>query len=94
MKGRGVVLSLWLIAHATPLTAAPILEPEEIRERRLIRAERPLWRRALAAPNDLVTILTWPLKHALFWAEDVHLDRRIRDVVMFPVDAFRSESDE
>ena len=65
------------------LADAP-LAPDEVRERRLVRAERPLWREALALPYDAALLLAWPLKRTLFWAEETHLDDRITNLVRFP----------
>ena len=59
------------------------LAPDEVRERRLVRAERPLWREVLALPYDAALLLAWPLKRTLFWAEETHLDDRIANLVHF-----------
>jgi len=64
------------------LADAP-LAPDEVRERRLLREERPLWREALALPYDAALVLAWPLKRTLFWAEQIHLDDRIANLVHF-----------
>jgi hypothetical protein len=63
----------------------PPLPADEARDRRLVRAERPLWRQALALPNDVVLLLVWPIKQLLCWAEHVRLDARVRDVVLAPI---------
>jgi len=49
----------------------------------MIRVERPLWRRLVAAPTLLVDAFHWPLKKFLVWGETVRIDRRIRDVVLW-----------
>ncbi|HUE38633.1 MAG TPA: hypothetical protein VMR29_03970, partial [Candidatus Binatia bacterium] len=45
--------------------------------------ERPMWRRVLGAPALLVDAFHWPLKKFLVWGEEVRIDRRIRDVVLW-----------
>lgn len=42
------------------------LATEEVRERRWIKEEQPLWREALALPQAALGVVTWPLKQALF----------------------------
>ncbi len=78
-------------ALASAAQAAPPLPPNEVRERRLVREEWPLWRAALALPNQIVLLAAWPLKQALIWAEAARLDERIADVVLWPVRRERSE---
>ena len=78
-------------ALASAAQAAPPLPPNEVRERRLVREEWPLWRAALALPNQIVLLAAWPLKQALIWAEAARLDERIADVVLRPVRRERSE---
>ena len=55
-----------------------------MRAERVIHEERPLWRRALALPDDALLVAAWPLKQALFWAEANHLDDRIGDFFCAP----------
>jgi hypothetical protein len=69
----------------------PPLPAKEVRERRLIREERPLWREALALPNRVVLLAAWPLEQALIWGEEAQLHNRIADVVLWPVRRGRSE---
>ena len=42
-----------------------------------------MWRRVLGAPALLVDAFHWPLKKFLVWGEEVRIDRRIRDVVLW-----------
>jgi len=72
------LITMW----GASLADAP-LAPGEVRERRLVRAERPLWREVLALPYDAALLLAWPLKRTLFWAEQIHLDDRIANLVHF-----------
>jgi hypothetical protein len=88
------VLGACLCGVATTADADAPLPAAEVRERRLIREETPLWRQVLALPADAFLLVTWPLKHALFWAESVRLDRRIGDVVLYPVRRLRGKDDE
>jgi hypothetical protein len=79
---------------AVPFNAArgdPPLPPEEVRDRRLVREERPLWREPLAFPNDVVLLLSWPLEQLLCWAERVRLGTRVRDVVLAPIRSTEGE---
>lgn len=69
----------------------PPLPADEVRERRLVREERPLWREALALPNDVVVLLSWPIEELLCWAERVRLETRVRDVVLTPISRQESE---
>jgi len=73
--GLGVLLAIGALAPAA-LADAP-LPAAEVRARRLVREERPLWREALALPNQVLLLLAWPLEHALFWAEDARLHNRV-----------------
>ena len=73
------LITMW----GASLADAP-LAPGEVRERRLLGEQRPLWREALALPYDALLVLAWPLKRTLFWAEEVHLDDRITNLVRFP----------
>jgi hypothetical protein len=73
--------------------ADPPLAPDEIRERRLFREERPFWREVLALPADALVVLAWPVKRLVLWMEDVNLPRRIEDAATFPVRAIRREGD-
>ena len=52
-----------ITTRGASLADAP-LAPDEVRERRLLREERPLWREALALPYDAALVLAWPLKRA------------------------------
>ena len=80
-----------LLVAASPASASAPLEPSEVRERRVLREDRPLWREALALPYDALLVLTWPLKQALLWGERAQLDDRIEDVVMWPFRRGRSD---
>ena len=73
-----------LSSFSAPAFADPPLSPDEVRAERRIREDRPLWREALALPDDLLLMLAWPLKHALFWAEGERLDRRVGDLFVNP----------
>jgi hypothetical protein len=77
------LLLLWSLAAVT--FAAPPLAPEEVRERRWIKEDQPLWRETLALPQTALDVVAWPLKQALFWAERVDLPRRVADCVLYPV---------
>jgi hypothetical protein len=80
-----VALSLAACLAVAPLARADDLpSADELRERRLFREERPLWRKILAAPAGVPIVLTWPLKQMLFWAERVDLPDRISDAVRAP----------
>jgi hypothetical protein len=73
--GLGVLFTIGALAPAA--LADPPLPAREVRERRLVREERPLWREALALPNRVLLLLAWPLEHTLFWAEDARLHNRV-----------------
>jgi hypothetical protein len=51
----------------------------------LVHDERPLWREALALPNDALLLLSWPVEQLLCWAERVQLGTRVQDVVLAPI---------
>jgi hypothetical protein len=87
--GLGAALAIGALAPAA--RADPPLPPREVEERRLVREERPLWREALALPNDALLLLAWPLEQALVWAEGVHLDDRVSDFVRFPIRRVKGE---
>ena len=92
-RGRLAAL-LAALALGVPLNTArgdPPLAAEEVRDRRLVREERPLWREALELPNDVVLLLSWPLEQLLCWAERVRLDTRVRDVVLAPIRSTEGE---
>jgi hypothetical protein len=84
---RATLIALLIVAvlPARAALADPPLPPAEVRARRFIHEERPLWQMALAFPNDALQLLSWPLKHALIWAERVDLPDRIADFVLYPV---------
>src|SRR5262245_32268136 len=65
--------------------ADPPLSADEVRERRLVQEERPLWREALAFPDDVLLLLSWPVEQVLCWAERVRLGTRVQDVVLAPI---------
>jgi len=73
-----------VVLAATSAPASAPLEPSEVRERRLLREDRPLWSEALALPNDILLVLAWPLKQALLWSERKQLDDRVKDIVTWP----------
>jgi hypothetical protein len=82
---RALALALSALAcGALPATADTPMPPNEVRAERRIREERPLWREALALPDDVLLLAAWPLKQALFWAEAHHLDDRIGDFFSAP----------
>jgi hypothetical protein len=72
-----------MLAVASLAFAAAQPSSDDVRERRLIRVERPFWRQLLGAPTVLLEALHWPLKQFLDWGESVRLDRRIRDTLLF-----------
>jgi hypothetical protein len=80
-----VLFMLLALARAVLADSDAPLPPDEVRERRLVREERPLWQTVLALPNDALLLLGWPLKHTLFWAERVNLPDRIADFWLYPV---------
>jgi hypothetical protein len=83
---RAAILGLLLALRPAAMTlAAPPLPPAEVRERRWIKEEQPLWREALALPQAALGVVTWPLKQTLFWAERVELHRRVAGFVLDPV---------
>ena len=51
--------------------------------KRLIRVDTPWWRRIVGSPTILVDAFHWPLEKFLIWGEDVRIDRRIRDAVLW-----------
>jgi len=64
--------------------ADPPLPESEVRERRLYREEIPIWRRALAFPDDALHVAFWPVKQTIVWAERVRLPNRIEAGVRAP----------
>src|SRR5262245_59462809 len=62
-----------------------LASPCEIRERRVMREERPLWRRALALPADALEVTFWPLRQTLFWMERDDVPDRMRDTALHPI---------
>ncbi|MGH7804942.1 MAG: hypothetical protein ACREQJ_11390, partial [Candidatus Binatia bacterium] len=60
---------------------------------RLIRAEPSLGRRMLGVPYMVVSATAWPLKHFVFFMEDVNLPARVGDAVTFPVRVFADEDE-
>jgi hypothetical protein len=87
--GLGVLFTIGALAPTA--LADPPLPPAEVRARRLVREERPLWREALALPSDALLLLAWPLEKGLMWAEGVHLDDRLEDFVLFPIRRAKGE---
>jgi hypothetical protein len=83
---RAAILVL-LLSWSLPAvaSAAPPLAAEDVRERRWIKEEPPLWREALALPKAALGVAAWPLKQALVWAERVELPHRLADFVLYPV---------
>jgi hypothetical protein len=67
--------------------AAAVTSPCEIRERRVMREERPLWRRVLALPADVLEVAFWPLRQTLFWMERDDIPDRVRDAALLPIGA-------
>jgi len=82
-RPRAPLVAVVLALLSRVALADPPLAPGEVRERRLFREERPLWREALALPYDAALLVAWPLKRTLFWAEEIHLDDRIANLVRF-----------
>jgi hypothetical protein len=68
---------------ATPSVASPC----EIRERRVMREERPFWRRVLALPADALELAFWPLRQTIFWMERDDVPGRVRDAALYPIEA-------
>jgi hypothetical protein len=71
--------------------ADPPLPADEVRDRRLMQEERPLWREALALPNDVLLLLSWPVEQLLCWGERVRLGTRVHDVVLGPIRSQESQ---
>ena len=65
--------------------ADPPLPADEVRDRRLVQEDRPLWREALALPDDVLLLVSWPVEQFLCWAERVRLGTRVQDVVLAPI---------
>jgi hypothetical protein len=87
-----------LVASST-LVAALMLSPALAADdgdpsaERVVRGEHSLPRQLLGAPYAIVAITAWPVKHFLFFMEDVNLPARVIDAVTFPVRAFRGEEE-
>jgi hypothetical protein len=82
---------LTVVGLPTTARGDPPLAADEVRDRRLMREERPLWREALALPNEALLLVAWPLRQFLCWAEDVRLATRVRDVALAPIEPQDSE---
>ena len=87
-----LVASLTLIS-ALMLSPALAADDGDPSAERLVRGEHSLGRRLLGAPYAIVAITEWPVKHFLFFMEDVNLPGRVVDAVTFPVRAFREEEE-
>ena len=88
MRSRTSILTGIVVGGAVCLgsaTTAIADDPDdaELRARRIIRAEPPWWRRALALPERSTDLLAWPIKKTVIWAEDVNLPERVVDVLYF-----------
>jgi len=83
--------ALVVAALARISSADPPLPADEVRDRRLVHEERPLWREALALPNDTLLFLSWPMEQLLCWAERVRLGTRVQDVVLAPIRSQESQ---
>jgi len=82
-------LAVGVLPHVT-FADAP-LPADEVHDRRLVHDERPLWREALALPNDALLLLSWPIEQLLCWAERVRLGTRVQDVVLAPIRSQESQ---
>jgi hypothetical protein len=56
-----------------------------------MQEERPLWREALALPNDVLLLFSWPVEQLLCWAERVRLGTRVHDVVLAAIRSQESQ---
>jgi hypothetical protein len=74
------MLALLAVLASANLTRAAA---DSVPDQRLIRVERPWWRRVLAAPVLLVDAFHWPLEKFLAWGESVRIDRRLVDAVLW-----------
>ena len=64
--------------------AAPLSDAaDSTADQRLIRVDRPWWRRVIDAPVLLVDAFHWPLEKFLAWGESVRIDRRLHDLVVW-----------
>ena len=84
MRSAAPMTAALVLTFSAPVFADPPLPPDEVRAERRIREDRPLWREALALPDDVLLLLAWPLKHALFWAEGARVDRRVGALFVNP----------
>jgi hypothetical protein len=82
-------IAVGVLPHVT--FADPPLPADEVRNRRLVHEERPLWREALAFPNDVLLVLSWPIEQLLCWAERARLGTRVQDVVLTPIRSQESQ---
>jgi hypothetical protein len=71
--------------------ADPPLSADEVRDRRFMHEERPLWRELLALPDDVLLLLSGPVEQLFCWAERVRLGTRVHDVVLAPSRAQESD---
>ena len=76
------ILAVGALPHVA--FADPPLAADEVRHRRWVHDEHPLWREALALPNDALLLLSWPVEQLLCWAERLRLGTRVHDVVLAP----------
>ena len=90
MRRLVATVTLVCVLMLSPALAADDSDPSA---ERLVRAERSLPRRLLGAPYAIVAITEWPVKHFLFFMEDVNLPGRLTDAVTFPVRAFGEEEE-
>jgi len=62
---------------------APDADAPALAEQRHFSVAPPWWRRVLAAPEQGLDGLAWPVKRAAFWAEDANLPARVQDALYF-----------
>jgi hypothetical protein len=50
---------------------------------RMIRVDTPVWRRIVSLPKLAIEAFHWPVGKLLGWAEDVRIDRRLHDAIVW-----------
>jgi hypothetical protein len=84
LRRAALALALAAASAAMPAGAADGRQPDEgTPPQRLIRVDTPWWRRVLGSPKLLVDAFHWPLKKFLVWGEDVRIDRRVRNAILW-----------